>query len=264
MKRLAAPKTWYLGKLKGVYSTRPSPGPHKLRECIPLHVLLQQRLGYALNRQEARKIVKSKEGLVKIDGKARRDPRFPLGNMDVISIEKTNQNYRILLDIKGRFQAHKIDQKEAEFKLCKVVSKKIGKNKVPTIATHDGRTVRYPHPDISINDTVKVNLASGEIQSVVKVCNGATVMLTGGNNIGRIGVLQSVEKHPGSFDTANVVDSKDSKFTTRMSNVFVIGDGKNPAISLPKGEGIKLSLIEERQARFGDEESEAAADEDED
>lgn len=90
-------------------------------------------------------------------------------------------------------------------------------------------------------------------------------MLTGGNNIGRIGVLQSVEKHPGSFDTANVIDSKDAKFTTRMTNVFVIGDGKNPAISLPKGEGIKLSLIEERQNRFGDEESEAAAgDEDED
>merc|ERR1719327_2575294 len=260
MKRLAAPKQWYLGKLKGVYGTRPSPGPHKLRECIPLNVLLQQRLGYALNRQEARKIVKNKEGLVKIDGKQRRDPRFPLGTMDVVSIEKTNQHFRILLDTKGRFQAHKINEQESKFKLCKVTRKAIDKKKVPTIGTHDGRTVRYPHPDIAINDTVKLNLSTGEIQSVVKVCNGATVMLTGGNNIGRIGVLQSVEKHPGSFDTANIIDANDQKFTTRISNVFVIGDGKTPAISLPKGEGIKLSLIEERQAKFGDEDEEEAGE----
>merc|ERR1719446_827723 len=262
MKRVAAPKQWYLGKLKGVYSTRPSPGPHKLRECIPLHVLLQQRLGYALNRQEARKIVKNKDGLVKIDGKSRRDPRFPLGNMDVVSIEKTNQNFRILLDTKGRFQAHPIPTDEAKFKLCKVVRKTINKKKIPHISTHDGRTIRYPHPDITINDSVKVNLATGEIQSVVKLCNGATVMLIGGNNIGRIGVLQSVEKHPGSFDTANVIDAKDNKFTTRISNVFVIGDGKTPSISLPKGEGIKLTLIEERALKGDDEEEEAAEESD--
>lgn len=58
MKRVAAPKMWYLGKLRGVYATRPSPGPHRLRECVPLSVLLQHRLKYALSKQEAVKIVK--------------------------------------------------------------------------------------------------------------------------------------------------------------------------------------------------------------
>merc|ERR1719327_1242064 len=259
MKRLAAPKQWYLGKLKGVYGTRPSPGPHKLRECIPLNVLLQQRLGYALNRQEARKIVKNKEGLIKIDGKVRRDARYPLGNMDVVSIERTNEHFRILYDVKGRFQPHKIKEAEAGFKLCKVTRKSINKQKIPHIGTHDGRTFRFPHPDISLNDSIKINLATGEISSIVKFTNGATVMLTGGNNIGRIGILQSVEKHQGSYDIANVKDATGNSFTTRISNVFVIGDGKTPAISLPKGEGIKLTLIEERDARLGDE----AEDEDE-
>jgi len=41
MKRVAAPKQWYLGKLKGVYAVRPSAGPHKIRECLPLTCLLQ-------------------------------------------------------------------------------------------------------------------------------------------------------------------------------------------------------------------------------
>jgi small subunit ribosomal protein S4e len=126
MKRIAAPKMWYLGKLKGVYATRPSAGPHKLKECIPLKVLIQHRLKYALNSSEATKIMKDKEGLIKVDGKIRRNPRFPLGQMDVVTIEKTNEHFRMLLDTKGRFLPHRIDEKEAGFKLCKVLKKKIG------------------------------------------------------------------------------------------------------------------------------------------
>lgn len=62
-----------------------------------------QRLKYALSRQETLKIVKDREGMIKIDGKVRREHRFPLGQMDVVSIDKTNEHFRILLDIRGRF-----------------------------------------------------------------------------------------------------------------------------------------------------------------
>jgi small subunit ribosomal protein S4e len=147
-----------LNKLGGVYATRPATGPHKRRESIPLSVLLRNRLKYALDRQEAIKIVKDKEGLIKVDNKIRRDPRFPLGIMDVVTIEKTGEYFRILYDVKGRFQAHKIDAKEAAFKLCSVKKKLMGKNKIPYIVTHDGRTIRYPHPDIKKHDTIKVCL----------------------------------------------------------------------------------------------------------
>jgi len=76
-------------------------------------------------------------------------------------------------------------------------------------------------------------------------------MLIGGNNIGRIGVLQSIEKHPGSYEIAHVKDASGNSFTTRLSNIIVIGDGKTPAISLPKGEGIRLTLVQERDAKQG-------------
>jgi small subunit ribosomal protein S4e len=261
MKRVNAPKTWYLGKLRGVYATKPSAGPHKTRECIPLTVLLQQRLKYALNRDEARKIVKAGSkakgvGNIVVDGKVRRDPRFPLGSMDVISIAKTNEHFRMLLDVRGRYQPHRIDAKEASFKLCKVTQKLISKNKVPHIVTHDGRTIRFPHPDICKNDTIKINLATGAIEQVIKFANNTTVILTGGNNIGRIGTLSSIERHPGTFDIAHVKDVRGNQFSTRISNVFVIGDGKTNAISLPKGEGIALTLIEERDEKRGDVEEE--------
>ncbi len=38
LKRLAAPSSWMLDKLSGTYAPRPSPGPHKLRESLPLIV----------------------------------------------------------------------------------------------------------------------------------------------------------------------------------------------------------------------------------
>jgi small subunit ribosomal protein S4e len=155
-----------LNKLGGIYATRPSAGPHKRRESIPLGVLLKNRLKYALSRQEAMKIVKDKEGLIKVDNKIRRDPRFPLGIMDVVSIEKTGENFRILYDTKGRYQAHKIDAKEATFKLASVKRKAMGENKIPYIVTHDGRTIRFPHPDIKTQDTVKVSLAAPHERSL--------------------------------------------------------------------------------------------------
>merc|ERR1712048_864520 len=54
MKRLAAPKSWMLDKLGGVYSVRPNSGPHRLRESMPLAIFLRNRLKYALTDKEAK------------------------------------------------------------------------------------------------------------------------------------------------------------------------------------------------------------------
>ena len=153
-----APSAWCLDKLKGVYATRPSTGPHKLRECLPMSILLQNRLKLALSNTDCIKIMKDKRCNIKIDNKSRKDHRYPLGFMDVVTITKTSQNYRILYDIKGRFQPHAIDGKEAAHKLCKITQKRLGKNKIPYVVTHDGRTIRFPNPAIKINDSVKVRI----------------------------------------------------------------------------------------------------------
>lgn len=78
--------------------------------------------------------------------------------MDVVSIEKTGENFRILYDVKGRFLLKKIKAEEAKFKLCKVKSRSVGPNKIPYIVTHDGRTIRYPEPNVKVGDSLKLNL----------------------------------------------------------------------------------------------------------
>jgi small subunit ribosomal protein S4e len=58
---------------------QPSPGPHKLRECLPVIVFLRNRLKYALTYTEAKKICMQR--LIKIDGKVRTDMLYPAGFM---------------------------------------------------------------------------------------------------------------------------------------------------------------------------------------
>ena len=61
-----------------------------------------------------------KQRLIKIDGKTRTDPKFPTGFMDVVQIDKTGENFRIIYDVKGRFTVHRITASEAAYKLCRV------------------------------------------------------------------------------------------------------------------------------------------------
>ena len=181
-----------------------------------------------------------------VDNKIRTDPRFPAGFMDVVTIPKANDSFRLMYDTKGRFFLKKITADKAKWKLCKVTKTYVGAKKVPMLTTHDGRTIRYPDPIIKTNDTIKIDLETGKIIDVVKFDVGTTVMITKGRNTGRVGTLIHREKHMGSFDIVQVKDSKGHVFATRLSSVFVIGADEKPWITLPKQKGIKLSIVEER------------------
>ena len=185
---------------------------------------------------------------------------------DVISIEKSGEHFRLLYDVKGRFTIHRITPEEATYKLLKVRRVAIGAGAVPHIVTHDGRTIRYPDPAIKVNDTVKFDLEQGKITDFVKFDTGNIVLVTGGRNMGRAGVIVHREKHIGGFDIVHVKDSLDRTFATRylcsisfhshklmlpcsVTNIFVIGEGIKPWISLPKGKGTKLTISEERDVK---------------
>uniref|UniRef100_A0A8C6Y0N1 Ribosomal protein S4 X-linked n=1 Tax=Naja naja TaxID=35670 RepID=A0A8C6Y0N1_NAJNA len=295
LKRVAAPKHWMLDKLTGVFAPRPSTGPHKLRECLPLIIFLRNRLKYALTGDEVKKICMQR--FIKIDGKIRTDITYPAGFMDVISIEKTAEHFRLVYDTKGRFAVHRITPEEAKtcspaqrisgsclilsrssinssllpegkglrewpeasgglqatspaYKLCKVRKIFVGTKGIPHLVTHDARTIRYPDPLIKVNDTIQIDLETGKITDFIKFDTGNLCMVTGGANLGRIGVITNRERHPGSFDVVHVKDANGNSFATRLSNIFVIGKGNKPWISLPRGKGIRLTIAEERDKRL--------------
>jgi hypothetical protein len=67
-------------------------------------------------------------------------------------------------------------------------------------------------------------------------------MITGGRNMGRVGVVTHRERHDGGFNIVHLKDAVDNEFATREGNVFIIGEEK-PWISLPKGKGVKVSSV---------------------
>ncbi|KAL0620924.1 40S ribosomal protein S4, partial [Plecturocebus cupreus] len=209
-KRVAAPKHWMLEKLTSVFAPCPSTGPHKLRECLLLIIFLRKRLKYALTGDEVKKICM--QPFIKIDGKVRTDITYPAGFMDVISIDKTGENFRLIYDTKDR-------------------------------------TIRYPDPLIKVNDTIQIDLETGKITDFIKFDIGNLCMVTGSANLGRIGVITNRERHPGSFHVVHVKDANGNSFATRLSNIFVIGRGNKPWISLPRGKGFHLTIAEERDKR---------------
>jgi len=247
LKRLNAPKHWMLDKLGGVWAPKPSAGPHKMRECLPLLILLRNRLKYALTCKEVKYILMQR--LIKVDNKVRTDMKYPAGYMDVVSIEKSNEFFRLLYDVRGRFSLHRVGAEEAKYKLCRVKAVSMGSGAVPYMVTHDGRTIRYPDPLITACDSVKLDLETGKVTEVIKFESGNLAMISGGKNTGRVGVIVSREKHQGSFDIVHLKDSAGHSFATRLGNVFVIGEGNRPLVSLPRRKGIKQSIMEERAAR---------------
>lgn len=200
-----------------------------------------------MNANEVKKIVKDTAGLIKVDNRVRKDANFPCGIMDVITIEKTGEFFRIMLDVKGRFVAHKIGAEEAKFKLCKVTKKAMGKNKIPYLVTNDGRTLRYPHPEIKVGDTLKLSLETNEIQQWFRVKKGNVAVITAGYNKGRVGIVNEIVKHDAAFDIIRIVDAFNNEFATRAINVMVIGEGADPAITLYKDKGLKRDLIDEKK-----------------
>jgi len=186
---------------------------------------------------------------IKVDSKVRTDPTYPAGFMDVITIEKTNEHFRLLFDTKGRFAVQRITPQEAEYKLGKVKRSQVGDKGIPYISLHDGRTIRYPDPLIKVNDTVKIDIKTGKVTDFIKFDIGNLVMITGGRNLGRVGVIVHKEKHPGSFDIIHIKDAIGQSFATRSGNVFVIGKGTKSLVSLPRRKGIKRSVLNESEEK---------------
>ena len=212
------------------------------------YLLFRKRLGLALTAREVTLTAMDKEAGFSIDRKVRRDIKFPVGVMDVLTVEKTREHYRMLYDVKGRFTLVSIKEDESKFKLLKVKRKAVGPNKIPYIVTHDSRTIRFPHPEINEGDTIKYDLQNSKIITWIKNEPGKLCYITGGNNIGRVGQLMHVEKHAGSFNIAHIRDAQGKTFATRVGNVFIIGDKKS-TITLPEGDGLYKNILEEKHLR---------------
>ena len=244
LKREASPAFWPIHRKEFTWAVKPRPGPHPIDRCIPLVLIVREILGLAETRKEARKIIS--QGKIKVDGKVRRDDRFPAGLMDVVSIPELKVNYRILPYEKG-LTLHPIDEKEAEFKLCRIENKTTVRGGHIQLNLHDGRSIliRVEDPtnpeedNYRTLDTLMISIPDQEIIEHLRMEEGMSAILIDGKNIGKHGIISSIEEQPGRKRRrllVNIEDEQGKIYQSILDYAFVIGD-KTPRISLPATEG---------------------------
>jgi small subunit ribosomal protein S4e len=232
MKRITAPRSWPVPRKTNVWIAKPSPGSHGIEESMPLVVVLRDILGVADTAKEVKRILRNRDVLV--DGRVVSDYEFPVGLMDVVSMPKMNQHYRMLLDRHGKFRLVQVLEGKQNWKLCRIEGKTTVPGGKTQLNLHDGRNVLVPKDSYTVGDVVKLEVPSQKILDTYKLAKGSTALITSGSNVGQLEVIEEYIVQRTS--APNLVKFRDGKLTIK-DNVFVIGS-KGPEIELPEASAL--------------------------
>ena len=223
MARLAAPKTWDIQRRGMQFISKSRPGSHSLMHGMPLNVLLKEILKYANTSREVKKILNT--SYIKIDGKIRKDFRFPVGIFDTIEFTNTNEYFRVILDKKGKLILIKINKNETGIKPCKIVGKTMVKGK-QQLNLYDGKNIFVNNGAYKVGDTLLVSLPDQKISKHLKLDKKSAVFLIGGKHTGEIGNVEDIAGNKIIYK-----DHSGNLVETFKKYAFVVGDDK-PLITL--------------------------------
>ncbi|MFH8080628.1 MAG: 30S ribosomal protein S4e [Candidatus Aenigmatarchaeota archaeon] len=226
MKAFLAPKFYMTSPKSKHWVIRPLPGPHKKDESIPLGVVLRDILKMCDTLKEAKKILNS--GEVYVDGRVRKDYKFGVGLMDVITFKTLNKNYRVTLSSSG-LKLLEIPEKEANMKLCRINRKVLNKGKVQ-LGTHDGRSIIADNK-YKTGDSVLIELPTQKILEHLKMERGNLGLITGGQNIGSFVRIKEVITTRSREPNKVRCDLEGREIDAVKDDVFVVGKDK-PKITL--------------------------------
>ena len=241
LKREKSQRFWLLHPKESQWAVKPSPGPHAQEVCIPLSILLRDMLGYAKNARESKIILAQHR--VSVDGKIRRDHKFPAGLMDVVELADANMSYRVLPAVGKGLTAVRIPKDDANSKLCRIENKTTLRKGHVQLNLHDGRSIiipvqdsRSPKEDVyKTRDTVKISIPTQKILGHLKFAEGAYAIVTSGRNIGRHGKIMKLEPSTAARTaTALIEDPAGNRFETIADYLFVVGEEK-PIIKIEGG-----------------------------
>jgi len=219
LKRLVMPREWPLSKKAEKFVVSPIPGPHPKMRCIPLQVIIRDILGYAESAREARKILN--EGKVLVDGKVRKEAKFPVGLMDVIEIPEIKEYYRVVLGKSGLF-LQKIPKSETSLKLCRIQGKKTLKKGIQQLNLHDGRNINVDKDVYRVGDSILIHLPDQKILKHFKLQPGSPAVVISGRNTGVSGKIKDIRERKSMLEKSTVkIDAKDKVIETLKEYVMV-------------------------------------------
>lgn len=219
LKRYSIPKYWKLGKKEKKFAVSPRPGPHKKSECIPLLVILRDVLKMFEGAEEAENAVK--KGEILVDKKARKDPNYPVGLMDVVEIPKIKKYYRVSVDKKG-LMLEEINSSSADKKLCRIQNKRIIRGGVTQINLHDGRNILADKNMYKPNDSLLIEIPAQKILKHFKFEKNSPATVISGKNIGVTGKVKDIFNRKTMPESNRVViQTKEGDIETVKEYVLV-------------------------------------------
>ena len=221
LKRYLIPKYWKVPRKANVFVVKPLPGPHKLSECIPLQVVLRDVLGLAQTAKEVKQVLNAKKVLV--DKKVRKEPKHPVGLMDVIEIPSAKKFYRIISDKHG-LSVESIKETEADKKLCKIVGKTTIKKGLTQLNLHDGRNMILKKDSYSVGDSLVIQIPDQKILKHFKFQKGEPATIISGKNKGMSGKVQDINKRKSMLDKSTVKIKAGEKVIETLLNYAMVGE----------------------------------------
>ena len=239
LKRLNTPAFLQIKRKHGKFFIKASPGPHPSRFCFPLLHIVRDLLKITITHREAKKLIGL--GYFKIDGKVIKDKGFPVGLMDVLSIDKTNEHYRILPDSHYGLILHRIPEEESKYKLCRINNKTAVKGGHIQLNLHDGRNIlirvndpRTPKEDVYKRmDVLKITIPEQEIIKVMNFKENNLAIIMSGKNIGQVGKIVSILKRFGPKASTVSIQHNGDHTETLYDYTFIVGEEQSE-IDLPK------------------------------
>lgn len=226
LKALLAPKFWKVPPKKTHWVVRPRPGPHKKFASIPLMIILRNILKVADTAKDARKIIKSNE--IMVDEKPRKDPKFSVGLMDTINIQKLKKYYRVVMVPSG-LKLIEIPQKESTLKLCRINRKSLVAKGRVQLGLHDGRSILTDakgRKTYSTGDSLLIELPSQKIIEHIKMEKGKLGLVTGGENKGKLVKIKSIKTTRSREPNKVVCELEGRELDAVKDDIFVVGESK--------------------------------------
>jgi len=237
LKRLNTPAHLQIKRKHGKFFIKPSPGPHPSRFCLPLLHIVRDLLKIADTHKETKKLIGL--GYIKVDGNIVKNISYPVGLMDVISIEKLKKHYRILPDSHHGIVLNEISEDESNYKLCRINNKTTVKGGHIQLNLHDGKNIlikvkdpRNPKEDVYKRmDVLKITIPDQEITKLIKFKENNTAIIMSGKNIGQVGKIINILKRFGPKASTVSIKHNGDHTETLYDYTFVIGE-ENPEIKL--------------------------------
>lgn len=221
LKRLVAPKYWPTHSRGYTWTYSPSPGPHKKNECIPLAIIIRDILKLGETGKEAEKIIKA--GEIKVDEKIRRDPRYPVGLLDIISIPQINKYYRVI-PFKNGLKLIEIEEKEANKKIVKIINKTCVRGGKIQLNLNDGKNILVKEDKYKTHDSLLIQLPSLKILEHIKLEEGTLILITSGRRSGKIGRV--IRIHEGKFNIKPRIECEIENQRTEVLKEYAICVGR--------------------------------------